>query len=103
MLAGGGAKSLSQIGVLKVLEREKIPIDMLVGCSMGAIVGALFSIGVPVGKIESIILNFCQFKQIKEIERTFTSEAEGIQKIGEFVRDLKRSYSPTSFSKKSSY
>ncbi|MCK4905575.1 patatin-like phospholipase family protein [bacterium] len=88
VLAGGGAKSLSQIGILKVLEKEKIPIDMIVGCSMGSIVGALFSIGVPVGKIESIILDFCQFKQIKEIEKTFTSEAEGIQKIGEFMRDL---------------
>lgn len=88
VLAGGGAKSLCQIGVLKVLEREKIPIDMIVGCSMGAIVGALFSIGVPVEKIERIILDFCQFKQIKEIEKTFTLEAEGIWKIGEFMRDL---------------
>jgi NTE family protein len=88
ILAGGGAKSLCQIGVLKVLEREKIPIDMIVGCSMGSIVGALFSIGVPVEKIERIILDFCQFKQIKEIEKTFTLETEGIWKIGEFMRDL---------------
>lgn len=88
VLAGGGAKSLAQVGVLKVLEKEKIPIDMIVGCSMGAIVGALFSIGVPVGKIEHIILEFCQFKHIKEIENTFTLESEGIKKIGEFMRDL---------------
>ncbi len=88
VLAGGGARSLCQIGVLKVLEKEKIPIDMIVGCSMGAIVGALFSTGVSVEKIEHIILDFCQFKQIKEIEKTFTSEAESINKIGEFMRDL---------------
>lgn len=55
---------------------------------MGAIVGALFSIGVPVEKIERIILDFCQFKEIKEIERTFTMETKGIKKIGEFMRDL---------------
>jgi len=34
-LAGGGARGLAQIGILKVLEREKIPIDLIAGTSMG--------------------------------------------------------------------
>lgn len=88
VLSGGGARSFCQIGVLKVLEKEKIPIDLIVGCSMGSVVGALFSIGFPVEKIEQMILKFCQLKQLKEMERNFTGEAKGIMKIGEFMREL---------------
>ncbi|HID16545.1 MAG TPA: hypothetical protein EYP16_07090 [Candidatus Atribacteria bacterium] len=42
-LGGGGARGLAHIGVLKVIEREKIPIDMLVGSSIGAIVGGMYA------------------------------------------------------------
>lgn len=45
VLSGGGAKGFSHIGVLEVLEKEGIPIDMIVGTSMGSIVGGLYSIG----------------------------------------------------------
>ncbi|MBX9641226.1 MAG: patatin-like phospholipase family protein, partial [Mycobacteriaceae bacterium] len=39
VLGGGGARGAGHIGVLKVLEREKIPVDMVVGTSIGAIIG----------------------------------------------------------------
>ena len=52
VLSGGGARAFCQIGVLKVLEKEKIPIDLIVGCSMGSAIGALFATGVPTEKIE---------------------------------------------------
>jgi NTE family protein len=42
-LGGGGARGLAHIGVLKVLERNKIPIDMIVGTSIGALVGAAYA------------------------------------------------------------
>jgi len=42
-LGGGGARGIAHIGVLKVLEREKIPIDFIAGTSMGAIIGAMYS------------------------------------------------------------
>ncbi len=42
-LGGGGARGLAHIGVLKVLENYKIPIDMIAGTSMGAVIGALYS------------------------------------------------------------
>ncbi len=47
VLGGGSARGMAHIGVLIVLEREKIPIDMIVGTSMGALVGAAYSVGVP--------------------------------------------------------
>ena len=40
VLAGGGAKGIAHVGVIKVLEDSGVPIDMIAGTSMGAIVGA---------------------------------------------------------------
>ncbi|HRV91420.1 MAG TPA: patatin-like phospholipase family protein, partial [Anaerolineae bacterium] len=45
VLGGGGSRGLAHIGVLKVLVREQIPIDFIVGTSMGGIVGVLFGLG----------------------------------------------------------
>jgi NTE family protein len=45
VLSGGGARGMAHIGVLKVLEDLKIPIDCIAGTSMGAIVGGLYASG----------------------------------------------------------
>jgi NTE family protein len=45
VLSGGGARGLVHIGVLEVLEREKIPIDVIVGTSIGALVGGVYLTG----------------------------------------------------------
>ena len=52
VLAGGGARGGAHIGVLKVLEEQRIPIDIIVGTSAGAIVGASYASGMPLGEIE---------------------------------------------------
>lgn len=52
VLGGGGARGLAHIGVIKVIEQEKIPIDFVVGTSVGALVGALYAAGLPVDEIE---------------------------------------------------
>jgi NTE family protein len=44
-LGSGGLRGLAHIGVLKVLMRENIPIDMVAGCSIGSLIGALFCAG----------------------------------------------------------
>lgn len=54
VLSGGGAKGFAHIGVLKVLEEEGIPIDMIVGTSMGSIVGGLHALGYNPGEIEEM-------------------------------------------------
>ncbi len=43
VLGGGGAKGLAHVGVLEVLEENHIPINMVVGCSAGSIVGAMYA------------------------------------------------------------
>lgn len=55
VLAGGGAKGVAHIGALKVIEEAGIPIDILVGNSMGAIVGGLYSIGYTPAEMDSIV------------------------------------------------
>ena len=42
-LGGGAARGLAHMGVLRVLEREEIPIDIVVGTSMGAILGGAWA------------------------------------------------------------
>lgn len=56
VLSGGGAKGLAHVGVLKVLEKNRIPIDYIVGTSMGAIVGGLYAAGYSPREIEEIIM-----------------------------------------------
>lgn len=55
-LSGGSALGLSQIGILKVLERENIPIDYIAGTSMGGIIGGLFACGYSATELEDIAL-----------------------------------------------
>jgi len=45
VLSGGGAKGFAHVGVLKVLEQEGIPIDIIVGTSMGSLIGGFYSLG----------------------------------------------------------
>jgi len=58
VLGGGSARGLAHIGVLKVFEREKIPIHRIVGTSMGALIGASYSVGMPIKKMEEIAHGF---------------------------------------------
>lgn len=53
-LAGGGARGLAQIGVLKVFEEEGIPIDFIAGTSMGGILGGLYAAGYSAQELERI-------------------------------------------------
>ena len=55
VLSGGGAKGTAHIGALKVIEKAGIPIDYVVGTSMGAIVGGLYAIGYTPGQLDSMV------------------------------------------------
>jgi NTE family protein len=57
VLGGGGAKGAAHIGVLRVLDEMRIPIDCVAGTSMGALVGATFAAGVPPAEIETQVLS----------------------------------------------
>ncbi|MCZ6895182.1 MAG: patatin-like phospholipase family protein, partial [Gammaproteobacteria bacterium] len=55
VLAGGGAKGASHVGVIKVLEELGVPIDYIAGTSMGAVVGGLYASGMNAAQLEEAV------------------------------------------------
>jgi NTE family protein len=53
VLSGGGARGMAHIGVLKVLEQLKVPIDCIAGTSVGAVVGGLYASGMTADEIDA--------------------------------------------------
>ncbi len=56
MLSGGGARGAAHIGVIKVLEEMRVPVDAVAGTSMGAIVGGLYASGLSAKEIEAALV-----------------------------------------------
>lgn len=54
VLSGGGARGAAHVGVLRVLEDLRIPVDAIAGTSMGAVVGGLYASGLSASEIEAI-------------------------------------------------
>ncbi len=55
VLSGGGARGLAHVGVLKVLEEQRVPVDAIAGTSMGAVIGGLYASGMSAAEIESLV------------------------------------------------
>jgi NTE family protein len=70
VLGGGGAKGAAHIGVLRVLEDLRVPVDCVTGTSMGALVGATFAAGMPPAEIE---------KRVRAINWSQTVGSEGLR------------------------
>jgi NTE family protein len=56
VLGGGGAKGAAHIGVIKVLEDMRVPIDCIAGTSMGSIVGAAYATGMSAAELERLMI-----------------------------------------------
>lgn len=57
VLGGGGARGAAHIGVLRELERLRVPIDAIAGTSMGAIVGGLYASGMNLTELEGLLVS----------------------------------------------
>jgi len=55
VLSGGGARGAAHIGVLKVLEELRVPVDCITGTSMGALVGGAYASGMSIPEMEKLI------------------------------------------------
>ena len=62
-LSGGGARGLAHIGVLKILDKEKIPIDIITGTSAGSIVGGMYAQNPSVEQVEQRMRQFLASKE----------------------------------------
>ncbi len=93
VLGGGGARGLSHIGVLKVFEQEGIPVDVIVGTSIGAMVGGAYACGISSQELEKKVrdyVNSAEFKSsaIKAMGDIYGREREGLtQKIQSFLKN----------------
>ena len=55
VLSGGGAKGMSHIGALKIIEELGIPIDYVVGTSIGSIIGGIYALGYNADDLDSLV------------------------------------------------
>lgn len=62
VLGGGGTRGCAHIGAVKVLQQAGVPIDFVVGSSMGSVVGGLFAAGCSVDQIEKMITDRSMMK-----------------------------------------
>lgn len=90
VLAGGGALGMAHVGVLKVLEANRVPIDYITGTSMGAIVGAAYASGVPIAEMERI-LSETNWEQLfdESTQRVHQPLREKYGRRGEITGDAK--------------
>ena len=91
VLGGGGARGLAHFGVLRVLQREKIPIHCIAGTSMGGLVGALFAAGVPSQRVEEEVLRLSRVtEQIRLVDVDLSAAGLSIRgrRIYNFMADL---------------
>jgi len=66
-LGGGGARGMAHIGVLKILEQEKIPIDYIAGTSAGALIGAMYALNPNARDVERRMLDYINSPDFKKI------------------------------------
>ena len=70
VLSGGGARGAAHIGVLRVLEEQRVPIDIIVGTSIGAIVGAAYATGMPLADIEREVRSLSTATLFRDVVRS---------------------------------
>lgn len=83
-LGGGGARGIAHIGVLKVLEENNVPIDLIAGVSSGSLIGGIYASGRSVCEIIDILYK-TKWPDIGQV----SVSARGLfssQKIEEFVK-----------------
>jgi NTE family protein len=90
VLGGGGARGYAHLGVIEVLEKNKIPIDLIVGTSAGSIVGALYANNPNVASLKEKLSKLTKWDFIRpSINTTIYGISDG-WKLREFLtRELK--------------
>jgi len=108
-LGGGGCKTAAQIGVLRSLEEHHIPIDGIVGTSMGSTIGALYCAGMSVDDLEKVfvekelqksilakvVVSYC-LRPVKPLKYLITGRPyAGLSGGGGYLRFLRKNLPPT--------
>ena len=85
VLSGGGARGGAHLGVLKALEEQRVPIDIIVGTSAGAIVGAAYASGMPLADIEREMQTLSTASLFHDVDRRDLSITRKADDSGSYV------------------
>ncbi len=91
-LGGGGARGMAHIGVLRVLEREKIPIDIITGTSIGAIIGAIYALNPSAEELESRIIGYLNSEAIEILNMEMFKDADKQTFVSRMFDHIKQTY-----------
>jgi NTE family protein len=94
-LSSGAARGLAHVGVLEVLEGNSIPIDLIAGTSIGAIVGALYAAGKDISEIKKAVVSLNRRQMLSLAD--FTIPTRGFIKGRKITERLKSVIGSTSF------
>ena len=81
VLGGGAAKGYAHIGVIKVLEQHGLKPDLIVGTSMGALVGGMYALGKDVAYMQKLVSNFNSIGNFSLISTLFKGNVLNINKV----------------------
>ncbi|MFH1093744.1 MAG: patatin-like phospholipase family protein [Candidatus Omnitrophota bacterium] len=93
-LGGGGVRGLAHIGVIRTLLQAGVPIDMIAGTSMGAMIGAQYALNPDINAIEKRMLAMLDRKEISAIEKLISGYSPSeekkliIQSLFSFVKQM---------------
>lgn len=101
VLGGGSAKGYAHIGVIKSLEKHGIKPDLIVGTSMGALVGAMYAAGKETAYMEKLISKFNSLGNFSLISTIFKGNVLNINKVKKILNnefgELKQENTPIKF------
>ncbi|MEN8615394.1 patatin-like phospholipase family protein [Dehalogenimonas sp. THU2] len=88
-LSSGAARGLAHIGVLAILEKEEIPVDMIAGISMGSLIGAVYAQGQDIDRMRRLAIELGQkrFSFLVDPALPKSGLVRG-QKIGNMLRSI---------------
>ncbi|MDR3111939.1 MAG: patatin-like phospholipase family protein [Elusimicrobiota bacterium] len=92
VLGGGGVRGFAHIGVFNVLDQEEIPINLVIGTSIGAIIGAFFCAGIPIESIETLsqkigITDIASFNIFSTFSFIFSNKLLSNEKLEKFINN----------------
>jgi NTE family protein len=86
-LGSGGARGLAHIGVLKVLEKNNIPVDFIAGSSIGALIGGFYATGLDIKEIERIALETDWRRLFFLVDPNLRQGLIGGEKVKDFIEN----------------
>jgi NTE family protein len=93
-LGGGGARGFAHLGILKVFQQHKIPIDIIAGTSMGAMIGGLYALNPDIDFLENKIQTNLKSDLFGELSSNLLKQDEKIQirPFHRFISYIKQLY-----------